>query len=216
MSFKFYIDKKYIGKHFTLSPSSHFLDKDRSIEDLDNRKRAEYAKDIGTQIHDLCAKHIRWKVRTTKSKIFDEIMIQLCEAGIPRVVIDPSQYVDTVVPYINDAITLDMTPEVPLVYSPEAGGTTDAISWNEKKRYLRIHDLKTGKTPAKMDQLLEYAAYFCLCYKKRVKEIAGVELRIYQLGEVIVENPPLDDISVMMDRIVTASDYLVKNYEGWE
>ena len=33
-------------------------------------------------------------------------------------------------------------------------------------KILRIHDYKSGITPAKMDQLMIYAALFCLEYKK--------------------------------------------------
>lgn len=214
MAFKFYVNQQYLEKHFTLSPSSHRLDRDRTDEELDQMKRSEYAKDIGTKLHELAASHIKFGIRTTKTKMYDEIVLKLCEAGVPRVIIDPGLYLDTIVPYINDAITLDMTPEVPLVYSPEAGGTTDAISFNERKRYLRIHDLKTGRIPAKMDQLIAYAAYFCLCYKKNpYKDISGMELRIYQSGDIVVLNPEANDISSMMDRIKRMNDYLVKNYE---
>ena len=67
---------------------------------------------------------------------------------------------DTVCMYINDAIGFKMDTEVVLFYSPRFFGTADAICY--RNGVLRIHDLKTGKIPAKMEQLEIYAALFCL------------------------------------------------------
>ena len=69
-------------------------------------------------------------------------------------------------------------------------------------RSLRIHDLKTGETPAKMEQLMVYAALFCLEYDYKPQDIQ-MELRIYQSDEVLVHNPTIEDIFPIMDRIVT-------------
>ena len=66
--------------------------------------------------------------------------------------------------YVNDAIGFRMRPEQPLFYSENCFGTADAISFDEKKKYLRIHDLKTGVGKVKLDQLLIYASLFCLEY----------------------------------------------------
>lgn len=93
-----------------------------------------------------------------------------------------------------------MSPEVVLYYSPRFFGTADAISFT--KNMLRIHDLKTGRTKAKMEQLLIYAAYFCLEYGIRPGDIS-IELRIYQNGEVVYFNPSVDDILPVMDQIQT-------------
>lgn len=212
MSFEFKRRPEYIGKHFVLSPSSHFLDRDRTFEELDQRMRSNYASDIGTIIHKVAATLISCKITTTKTKAYDRILEALLVGGIPRSIVDPYEFVDTFVHYVNDAISFDMTPEVPLVYSEKAGGTTDAISWNERKRYLRIHDLKTGTTVAKMDQLVEYAAYFCLDYKVQPKDILHTELRIYQNGEFVAYNPTVEELVVMEDRIITESEYLINNY----
>ena len=116
---------------------------------------------------------------------------------------------DTVCMYINDAIGFGMTPEQPLFYSNMCFGTTDAIKFDEKKKLLRIHDLKTGDTPAHMDQLVTYAALFFLEYGKQIKfdysldisDIA-VELRIYQQCEIIPYNPTAEEILKRMDLIV--------------
>lgn len=220
MSFEFYIDNRYLGKHFILSPSSHILDKDRNEAELETLMYGRYAKDIGTCIHATAAACIRNHIRpSSKASLYDMLLKDLCEyrtengGSIPRSLIDPNRYLQTVHLYIKDALTYDMTPEVPLVYSPKAGGTTDAIAFNERKRYLRIHDLKTGEKAAKMDQLAQYAAYFCLVYKMNPNDIS-FELRIYQGGEVFIDKPTATDIAPIMDRIKTESDYLMNYYGG--
>lgn len=228
MNFHFDIDPKYVGRHSLLAPSSHFLDKDRTPEELDALVYSRNAAEIGTCIHSLCANIIRKHKRpSSKAALYDLMsywmsiwgtMVEDQKIGgkaatpIPTNLIDPNRYLDTVWLYIKDALTFDMTPEVPLFLSPFAGGTTDAICFNERKRYLRIHDLKTGSTPAKIDQLEEYAAYFFLYYKKKPGDCSGIELRIYQNGEALIEHATAEDILPIMDRIETAQQYLATNY----
>ena len=105
----------------------------------------------------------------------------------------------TLYAYVNDAIGFQMSTEVVLFYSERFFGTADAISF--RNGVLRIHDLKTGKTPVHMEQLEIYAALFCLEYKVKPGEIE-IELRIYQNNEVIVHNPTAEDIVPIMDKIV--------------
>lgn len=102
--------------------------------------------------------------------------------------------------YVNDAIGYKMTPEQVLYYSPNCFGTADTISF--RNNILRIHDLKTGETPAKMEQLMIYAALFCLEYDYKPQDIQ-MELRIYQSDTVMVHNPTIEDIFPIMDRIIT-------------
>ncbi len=101
--------------------------------------------------------------------------------------------------YVNDAIGFKMTPEQVLYYSENCFGTADAISFN--RGMLRIHDLKTGETPASMHQLEIYAALFCLEYKTEPKDI-DMELRLYQSDKVLVHSPQSDDILRIADKIV--------------
>lgn len=101
--------------------------------------------------------------------------------------------------YINDAIHFKMTPEQVLYYSEYCFGTADAISF--KKDFLRIHDLKTGKTPASLHQLEIYAALFCLEYDQKPGSI-GMELRIYQNNDILIGNPTAEDILPIMDKII--------------
>lgn len=105
----------------------------------------------------------------------------------------------TLYAYVNDAIGFKMDTEVVLYYSDNFFGTADSISFRDN--FLRIHDLKTGKTPVHMEQLEIYAALFCLEYKVRPGDI-DMELRIYQNDEVIVFNPTAEDILPIVDKIV--------------
>ena len=92
-----------------------------------------------------------------------------------------------------------MIPEQPLYYSPNCFGTADTISF--KKELLRIHDLKTGETPASIHQLEIYAALFCLEYGIPPSDI-DIELRIYQLDEVQVHIPESELVRSIMDKII--------------
>ena len=102
--------------------------------------------------------------------------------------------------YVNDAIGFRMTPEQVLWYSENCFGTTDAICFRD--RFLRIHDYKSGITPAHMEQPLIYAALFCLEYGVKPNDIQ-TELRIYQSNDILIANPTAEDILPVMDKIVT-------------
>ena len=82
--------------------------------------------------------------------------------------------------YVNDAIGFGMKPEQQLYFSPHCFGTADAISF--KKNFLRIHDLKTGETKASL------------------KQLDGIELRIYQNDDYIVGLPKA---SIILQHIET-------------
>ena len=118
----------------------------------------------------------------------------------------------TLYAYVNDAIGYKMDTEVVLFYSPRFFGTADAICF--RNNFLRIHDLKTGKTPVHMEQLEIYAALFCLEYQVKPGEI-DMELRIYQNNEIIIHNPTAEDILPIMDKIVHL-DKLLESIEGKE
>lgn len=141
---------------------------------------------------------------------------------------------DTVNMFINDAIGFKMASEQPLFYSYTCFGTADAISY--KRNVLRIHDLKTGETEAHFEQLRIYAALFCLNYQARVRELRKkgesdseiaalfdvspkelhfdpeqmhvIELRIYQSGEVRVEEADPREIRDIMDIIVSWTEVI--------
>lgn len=102
--------------------------------------------------------------------------------------------------YVNDAIGYHMTPELPLFYSENCFGHADTLSF--RRGQLRIHDLKTGITPASIHQLEVYAAIFCHEYRMRPFDIQ-IEMRIYQDDEAQVYDADNNVIAHIMDRIVT-------------
>lgn len=113
----------------------------------------------------------------------------------------------TLYAYVNDAIGFKMQTEVVLYYSDRFFGTADAISFRDG--FLRIHDLKTGKTPVHMEQLMIYAALFCLEYRVKPGEIE-MELRIYQNDEILFHKPTAEEIGPIMDRIIHLNKILEK------
>ena len=132
------------------------------------------AKEMGTRLHAWAKETIDLGIKQPRSK-------------------------KTIYAYVNDAIGYKMDTEVVLFYSPRFFGTADAICF--RNGTLRIHDLKTGVTKVHMEQLMIYAALFCLEYKIKPSDIE-MELRIYQSDEVLYHNPTSESISSIMDRIV--------------
>ena len=112
--------------------------------------------------------------------------------------------------YVNDAIGFHMTPEQVLYFSENCFGTTDAICF--RNNLLRIHDLKTGVTPAHMEQLEIYAALFCLEYRTEPKDI-DMELRIYQSDDILICNPEPKDIKEIMKKIIEFDKLIVDEFK---
>jgi hypothetical protein len=109
--------------------------------------------------------------------------------------------------YVNDAIGFKMTPEQILYYSDNCFGTADAIAF--RNNLLRIHDFKSGVTPANMKQLEIYAALFCLEYKIKPSDI-DIELRIYQSDEILYHKPTSEDLVPIIDKIITFDKVITK------
>jgi hypothetical protein len=109
--------------------------------------------------------------------------------------------------YVNDAIGYRMTPEQVLFYSENCFGTADAIAF--RNGLLRIHDLKTGSTPAHIAQLQIYAALFCLEYKVKPSDI-DIELRLYQSDEILYDKPTAEDLVPIIDKIVAFDKVIAK------
>ena len=170
-----------IGKHAFLGASKyHWLNYDeQKLLDVWNKM---LAVERGTRLHALAAELIN-----LGQKLPDEQL--------------------TLNLYVNDAINYKMRAEQVLYYSENCFGTADSICFRNKK--LRIHDLKTGETPTHMEQLLIYAALFCLEYRVKPGDIS-FELRIYQSDDALVCNPTADDILPIMDRIKTFDRILAK------
>lgn len=169
-----------VGQHAFLSASKyHWLNYDE--EKLVQRFLAMERVRRGTELHQFAAHCIELGIKLPSSK-------------------------KTLNMYVNDAITYKMKPEVVLFYSENCFGTADAISFRKKK--LRIHDLKTGEEPTSMNQLLIYAAIYCLEYREKPGEIE-TELRIYQNDECVIHKPGADEILPIMDKIIR-SDKIIK------
>lgn len=161
------------GQHAFLSASKyHWINYD------EEKLSAAYLKHLatlkGTELHDFACRCIKLSIKLPKTQ-------------------------NTLNLYVNDAIGYKMTPEQPLYYSDNCFGTADAISF--RQNFLRIHDLKSGETPASMHQLEVYAALFCLEYHVNPEEIK-IELRLYQANEVLVHNPDANRIKYIMDKII--------------
>lgn len=196
------------GKHATLAPSQpHWLR--YSEEQLYQKYVSGYAQSMGTSLHELAETLIRNNLKLKKN---DELVVlsHLLNDGIPRNVIDMGRIYGNLRNYVNDSVGFKLTPEQILYYSPYCFGTADAISF--RNNFLRIHDYKSGTLPAKMEQLLVYAALFCLEYKVKPGEI-DVELRIYQNDEILHHEPTAEDILPVMDAIVQNSRILERIHE---
>lgn len=161
------------GKHAFLGASKyHWINYDETK--LAESYRNQLAAQKGTELHAFAADSIKLGQKLAK-------------------------YKKTLNMYVNDAIGFRMTPEQVLCYSDNAFGTADCIRVD--KDILRIHDLKTGVSPAHREQLEVYAALFCLEYGVKPTEIEMI-LRIYQMDEVDEWTPSAEQIRFIMDKIV--------------
>lgn len=199
MIFKDYSD--YEGKHALLGASKHsWLNYDDG--QIARSYIMSFSQQIGTLVHEYAKDKIiyRQPMEDNRSER-NALLLHLLKNGIPCFVIPIDNLFYNLMPYVNDAIGFKMTPEKVLYYSDYSFGTADAISYG--RNVLRIHDLKTGSTPASMDQLMIYAAWFFLNYKKEVNfQKSRTELRIYQNQEVIVHTPSNQEISAVMDKVI--------------
>ena len=175
------------GSHAFLAPSSPYW-LNYSEEKLIERWRNAKAAERGTILHDWAAQTISLGQKLPRSQ-------------------------RTINMYVNDALGYRMTPEVPLYFSDNCFGTTDAIAFN--KNTLRISDLKTGISPVHMEQLEIYAALFCLEYHIKPIDI-HTELRIYQNDEILLHEPDGYDIEAIIDRIKDSDKILKQMQEEGE
>lgn len=175
------------GKHAFMSASKYSwirYDEEKIIETFMNSMTAQR----GTELHAFAAEAIRLGIRLPRTQA-------------------------TLNMYVNDALSYRMKPEVMLVATPNAFGTTDTISFRRErghdKTVLRLHDLKNGVNKTSVNQLEIYAAFFCLEYGIKPHEI-DMELRIYQNDYVQVYIPEPGDILHIMDKTMLF-DRLINN-----
>lgn len=206
--------------HATFSASKYSwlrYDQDKMVESI----LSQYRKAIGTEIHDYASKEIDLEHKKTSGKSIKEgIESYIYEKYYDNNYCDvniygkrllkfvryylPKEVYETVKCYINDAIAFKMSTEIKLEFNELFHGTADAISFNKKQ--LRIHDLKTGSTPANIEQLMIYAAFFCLMYKYKPETI-DIELRLYQNAEVLYHIPDPKIIADIMEKIIADNKY---------
>lgn len=199
-------------KHAFLAPSKISWQR-YDLEKLFVAIEREKASAIGTVFHDMAADHILKKKKYSLSTLVGIMEDRLIQNDLYSCYLDLKPMAQNIKNFVDDAILFRMQPEVTLVYnSVFAFGKADAISYNMKDSVLRIHDLKTGSTPAHMEQLYAYAAYFCLNYKFKPSDI-DIHLRIYQHGEIFEETPDLDALVHLMDTIVTFTNEWIKMKE---
>lgn len=161
------------GRHALLSASKyHWLSKEGP--EFDAWYDNLRAAAIGSEIHDIAKNLIKHKIKLPRNG-------------------------KTLSLYVNDAIGFRMEPELILFYSVNCFGTADAISFRDN--LLRIHDLKTGVSPASVKQLMVYAAMFCHEYDQDPFKI-DIELRIYQTDAYKMFEPEKEDIAYVMRKIV--------------
>lgn len=207
------------GSHAIFSPSqpawlryddekilNTFLNRHRTILGTELHEYAEIQIKLGQKvgaiknlIHDIIS-FIYTKYKT-KGDQYESYSLKLIEA----IHVLPKEVFESIKQHINDAIGYRMNSEVILMYSERFFGTADAIMF--KDNMLRIHDLKTGSGPVHPEQLMIYAALFCLEYKAKPGSI-NMELRIYQNGDRLDIIPEADDILPIMDKIIRTDNVL--------
>lgn len=199
------------GKHAYLGCSqSHW--KNRSDEQLVNMYYSKFSTEIGTAMHALAQFCIVNKIKLNVNQTA-LIEVELTRLGIPRAAYDTQFLLETLVLFVNDAIGFRMDSEVILAYDEKyAFGTADAFRCDESKKEIRISDMKTGKHEANMEQLLLYAAQFCLEYNKKPNNYTFI-LRIYQFGEIVEYLPQAKEVEERMKSIVHATQVLTNNVE---
>lgn len=162
------------GQHAFLSASNYHWIRytDEKLESVYNTRQAAQ---LGTRLHAFAAEAIKLGIKQVKNR-------------------------NTINMFINDAIGYKMAVEQILFYSYNAFGTADAISFRNDQ--LRIHDLKTGITKTSLEQLVVYAALFCLEYQVDPTKLKLIDLRIYKDNDIDSIEPDVDDILTVMDKIV--------------
>lgn len=162
-----------VGKHAFLSASGyHWINYED--EKLDETFKNSQAAALGSALHDFAHQAVSLRIKLPKVK-------------------------KTLNLYVNDVIGHRMITEQILFYSENCFGTADAISF--KNNVLRIFDLKTGVTRASVNQLLVYAALFCLEYNVKPGSIR-FDLRIYKDDEVQMYDADVEDVLRIMDTII--------------
>lgn len=217
--------KDNLPEHALLSPSGyHWINYANDGPEIMNDKLtkkyfASMRAPAGTAIHDFAACAITKKEKLPKSttaviKMIKFYMVdKYSEELIDFISMVPEVVFKTLILYVNDCIGFRMDAEKTLMYSKECFGHTDAISFENNT--LRISDFKSGDAPAHMEQLLIYAALFCLEYHFKPNQI-NIETRLYQFGEVqeLLDIP--DEIILSYMNIIVTESKFIQRLKGRE
>lgn len=176
------------GKHALLSASKYHWINDEPEELLERVSKANNAA-LGTRLHAFA--HDAISLRRNQPNNHQTLNL-----------------------YINDCIGYRMETEVVLFYSWYAFGTADAIQFRQEsdgRFVLRIFDLKTGTSKASFQQLIAYAALFCLEYDVKPMTI-DYDLRIYQNDQAYLYDTDPEEVAHVMDRYIEANA-LITDYQ---
>ena len=186
-------------------------------EQLITRYNNYYAADVGTAVHALAKDLINARIKLSQNdlNVMNRTVYRYVNKAYPNGY-DQDAILSNLIPYVNDAIGYHMDPEVILYYSDNCFGTTDAIYYDEKKRVLRIHDLKTGSTPVHDEQLFIYDALFCLEYNVDPDKLTLIANRFYQNSEIreIIADPK--EIKRIMNLIILDDKHINGYLKGME
>lgn len=190
----------------------------------------KYRSDIGTEIHEWASHQIilgskpsgiREVERGVKTHIYEKYMVDTSKAYDPRVgsiFLDHLRYLPgeaylSVKMFVCDSIGFRMESEQKLSVSKVIEGTADAVRFYPKDNLLRISDLKTGSRPAKIEQVFIYAALYC--YENRLDPLkTNFEARIYQNGEIYIEQPTGEEIKSLLNTILHINEVVSKFERG--
>lgn len=200
-----------------------------SDEELINAYKNKFRSEIGTEIHEWASHQIilgnkpsgiREVEKGVKTHIYEKYMCtysKLYEPEYGDILLRHLRYLPgeayiSAKLFIGDSIGFHMESEQKLKLSNKINGTADAVRFYPKENLLRVSDLKTGSRPAKIEQVLIYAALYC--YENRLDPLkTNFETRIYQNGVIHIEQPDKEDINDIYKNIVHKNEVL-KRFEG--
>lgn len=192
-----------------------------SDEELINSFKNKHRSELGTEIHEWASGRINLGARVTSAAealkdVKYHIYLKYAKAiAYKDILLKNLEYVpDEVWPtakdFINDSIGFRMESEKRIGYSDLFWGTADAIKHDGKN--IMVFDLKTGIRPAKTEQLLIYAALFCLM--DNINPLGKkFETRIYQGNDILIEYPEAEEIKEIANAIVH-KDQIINKFMG--
>ena len=200
-----------------------------SDEQLIEAYKNKFRPQIGTEIHEWASHQIilgnkpsgiKEVERGIKTHLYEKYMVPVSRAYEPEYgdlllkhlrYMPGEAYISTK-QFVGDCVGFRMESESKLTLSNNINGTADAIRYYPKDNLLRVADLKTGTRPAKIEQVFTYAALYC--HESRLDPLrTNFETRIYQNGEIYIEQPDREDINDILQNILH-KDEVLKKFEG--